>query len=1747
MQQVGARRRLAVLVLGALALTLALLLTSLTVQAQSDPTAAWNLRAEVLAGGGVALSWDAPAEDAGSITGYEILRRRPDRGENTLLSYVGDTRSNATTYTDLDATEPGEQYVYRVVALRGSSRSGRSNFARVVMPDPVPAGPEPADLAPFNLAVHVAAQGAALSWDAPAAGAATVTGYRVLRSVGESAMIILAEDTGSDDTTHIDASATTPGETYAYMVQALRGAEASQGSNTVSVSAPQVPDVLRSAASTRTAASAPSNLTASSSSGTTTLRWNAPAEDVSSVTGYQVLRGVAGAPLGIIEKTTGSTSTDYTDKWANRPGMPYTYQVKAVRGGGLSDGSNEASVTIPQSCMGASFNVSPVHVAVTAVPIVVTSTTDDYFVLYVKHTVDGVDREVAVAVVRGEAGTTTLGENLPALPKERYRVEKYLIASPADIDGDCIDDITELASPSTMNPVNPASQLPLTDGALTIPDRTTLETLAYNKSGREFLKFSFFDLDTNWPLLYFQHSVNHRHHRDFLSVANRTMDAAYGRGELIYYPDLTAPDGSKGFYIFWIADQFFIMQTSADYLTRIYTLLAASMPLLTDNLGFRIPNTNLLQLQSELPKLRASRMNLKFDEDIFTAASFEAMNPGDGYGLLRSLDTDDRPGPRDVVIYETLPNELPRVAGIISAAPQTPLSHVNLRAAQGNIPNAYIPDALTDPTIAPLIGGYVHYQVTGDGWQLSAATIGQVLDFFESSRPTGTQTPERDLTVTTIKPLSQIGFDDWNAFGVKAANLAVLRTLGFPTGTVPDGFAIPFYFYDDFMKANDLYDDVRVMLANQDFQTDIDTQEDELKKLRKKIRKASTPQWIIDALTAMHATYPDGQSLRYRSSTNNEDLPGFNGAGLYNSQTQKPSETTEDGIDKSLKQVYASLWNFGAFTERDFYRVDHLSSAMGVLVHPNYKDELVNGVAVSVDPAYGREDSYYFNSQVGEDLVTNPDAHSVPEEFLSHSDGAFTIVALSNLAPAAGQLLMTQAQMDQLTGHLKTIHDKFAELYGVAPGEEFAIEIEYKITSSNIVAIKQARPWVFADDALTPISSPPVSGNALTADFGGTTQHSGVPFVVNVLFNYHLTVGFAGFRDHGIVATGGTVTKASRVDSRDDYWEIHVTPDSGGTVRLQLVANRPCALPGALCAYDGRRLLTPHKLIVPGTVSNTAPTFSSPLFAGGASGLSVPENSFGNTVIGRAPVTDAQNDPLRFTLAASGETTELPFEIHPETGSIRVAVGADLDYEERSTYSVTVTATDDFGASNTATFNIDIEDINESGPVVPPPTSGGGGSFGGGGGGGGGPSGPSPSEVDFEWTVKRDIEELDSGHDTPTGLWSDGATLWVLENGDGADDAIYAYDLKTGERDEEREFELAETNRAPRGVWSDRTVLWVSDSGRNRLFAHDLESGERLEERDIALADRNRDARGIWSGDETMWVLDGGKDSLFAYDLGSGELLAEYALDSANSDPHGIWSDGVTVWVSDHGAKRLFAYRLEGEELTRNRDEEFGELSQASNNSPRGIWSDGDFMYVADESDDRVYTYNIPDAIDARLATLTLSGVDIGEFDPATTEYEGTPAAGVTETTVEATAVQRRTSVDVLPDDVDGDEENGHRVSLGGGAEITVTVTSPDGSRERVYRVAFEAPPVQLALAPTWTSIEWPGADEVTTAEAGLPDTVVAIYTWDEESRSWLAYFPGLEGVPGLNTLATFSTGATYWVAVGEGASWSVEAAPAER
>ncbi len=964
---------------------------------------------------------------------------------------------------------------------------------------------------------------------------------------------------------------------------------------------------------------------------------------------------------------------------------------------------------------------TPTAVDVTAVPIVVTSTTDDYFVLYVNHDIDGTQVDLPVLVKKGAAGTTTLAENVAALPAERYRVEKYLIADPADVDGDCIDDITELDDFGNMNPVNPAAAINFSDGALAISDQETFETLA---SAQWFLKFIIFNIDTDRPGVYFINTATHTLHNTFLDTVGLERSEVV-LGHMVYSPGLVAPDGSRGVYYCWGVGPSEPFSVAA----RTYTAVVAGMPLLNDNLAFFVSNAALPYLQSELPSYRASRINLVFTEDISAGIIFAALNPGEGYGRLRVLRPDQRPNPRDIVLYEALPNDLPRVAGIISTVLQTPLSHVNLRAVQNAIPNAYIHDALDNSVIAPLVGSYVRYEVTDDGWDLRAATLAEVNAHYASSRSATAQTPQRDLSVRAITPLSQIGFDDWDAFGVKAANVAVLGKRGFPDGTIPDGFAIPFYFYDEFMKHNNFYTRIQTMLDDRDFQTDFDTQESELKKLRKDIEDAETPAWIIAAIVEMNKSFADGVNRRYRSSTNNEDLPGFNGAGLYDSKSQKPSED-EDDLAKSLKEVYASLWNFRAFTERDFHRIDHLAAAMGILVHPSYQDELVNGVAVSFDPFSGRDDKYYVNSQVGEDLVTNPEPRSAPEEILLEKGGNYTVYATSNLVKP-GQLLMSGAQLSQLREHPKVIHDHFKGLYKPGSGEPFAMEIEFKVTSDNILAIKQARPWVFgpapASDAAGTValsSTQPRVDTSLTA---ALTDPDGAPSSITWLW------GRSSDQNNWTIIDGATAASYRPVAT-----------DVGNYLR-------------ATASYtDGHGPGKGAEAVSSNPVLGGAPLNRSPEFSDGPrTDRSIPENAPAGANIGDpVAAADADNDTLTYSLG--GADARL-FSVDSGTGQITVGVGTTLDYEAQSTYSVTVLVHDgkdadgntDTTTDDTITVTIHVTNVEEGTPPPPPPPPPpitGGGSRGGGGGGGGAPSNRSPSFIDGAATSRSVAENAVVGH-----------------------------------------------------------------------------------------------------------------------------------------------------------------------------------------------------------------------------------------------------------------------------------------------------------------------------------------------------------------------------------------------------------------
>ncbi|WP_428356664.1 PEP/pyruvate-binding domain-containing protein [Methyloprofundus sp.] len=413
----------------------------------------------------------------------------------------------------------------------------------------------------------------------------------------------------------------------------------------------------------------------------------------------------------------------------------------------------------------------------------------------------------------------------------------------------------------------------------------------------------------------------------------------------------------------------------------------------------------------------------------------------------------------------------------------------------------YMKNVQAIPEVAALIDQWVHYVVNENGVHIEPATEEEALKWLVDKIPAEATIPESDLSFTTPIPLTTVKHEDWIRVGVKAANVAELGKI-LADGIAPRGYALPFAMYDAFMRSsrcvgdmqvlcNDsdsvsFYDYVEQLLGSAEFNASLAVREQKLVELREMIESADVVQSLVDEIEAVRlfwepAGEPFSQKLRVRSSTNNEDLQGFNGAGLYSSFTHKPKEGK---LINSIKQVWGSLWTLRAFEERRLHRIDHLKTYMGVLIHPNYGDEQVNGVAISKNIYNPGWEGFYVNAQYGELSITNPEPietasgliNPIPDEFLitrlAASVSGFAwetqFIRHSNIeevydAPVTTENVLTQSEIDQLRENLQIIHAHFKKLYQGA--DDFAMDIEFKITetddgSRGNLAIKQARPWV---------------------------------------------------------------------------------------------------------------------------------------------------------------------------------------------------------------------------------------------------------------------------------------------------------------------------------------------------------------------------------------------------------------------------------------------------------------------------------------------------------------------------------------------------------------------------------------------------------------------------------------------------------------------------------------------------------------
>ncbi len=249
----------------------------------------------------------------------------------------------------------------------------------------------------------------------------------------------------------------------------------------------------------------------------------------------------------------------------------------------------------------------------------------------------------------------------------------------------------------------------------------------------------------------------------------------------------------------------------------------------------------------------------------------------------------------------------------------------------------------------------------------------------------------------------------------------------------------------------------------------------------------------------------------------------------------------------------------------------------------------------------------------------------------------------------------------------------------------------------------------------------------------------------------------------------------------------------------------------------------------------------------------------------------------------------------------------------------------------------------------------------------------------------------------PTGIWSDGTTMWVA---DFEDAKLYAYRMSDRSRDSGKDFTLDAANGSPVGIWSDGTTMWASDFSDGKLYAYRMSDRSRDSGKDFNTlsAAGNKFPEGIWSDGTTMWVADTGNDTVFAYDLSTRawDFEKDITLGPGHNSPMGVWSNGSTMWVSDWRDAKLYAYRMSDRSWDSGKDFAL----DADDESYEGIWSAGSTMWVASRDDAKLYAYdwNNPATgaptitgavrVDETLAAGARSIADADGLDAAIFEYQ---------------------------------------------------------------------------------------------------------------------------------------------------------------
>jgi hypothetical protein len=464
-------------------------------------------------------------------------------------------------------------------------------------------------------------------------------------------------------------------------------------------------------------------------------------------------------------------------------------------------------------------------------------------------------------------------------------------------------------------------------------------------------------------------------------------------------------------------------------------------------------------------------------DELFEGIDYQPLNPAVSIGQLRFIRAADLEteivGFRDIVVLDHVPNDISVTQGIITAEFQTPLSHINVLSQNRGTPNMALRDAMDDEALRALEGKWVQLTVELSHYEIEEVSEQEADAWWEEHKPSEVQVPGLDLSVTDFVDLDGLLDPEaedllgqikaaTRAVGGKAANYAGLTQI--EGLRVPVAFAIPVHFYMQFMEQNGFDERVRGLLADPDFENDGAVRQLELESLRAEMEAAPLdPDFEAALLEKLESEYP-GVRMRFRSSTNAEDLDGFTGAGLYTSKSAEVADDS-DPPSEAIREVWSSVWYFRAFEERSYRSIDHLAVGMALLVHPSFPDEEANGVALTGNPfdKSGVSPAFYVNVQYGEASVVQPESGITTDEYLHFYDlpnQPVTYYSESNLVEP-GTHVLTTAQVNELGQALDAIRSFYAPAYQASPW--WAMDVEFKFDAepgeTPVLWVKQARPF----------------------------------------------------------------------------------------------------------------------------------------------------------------------------------------------------------------------------------------------------------------------------------------------------------------------------------------------------------------------------------------------------------------------------------------------------------------------------------------------------------------------------------------------------------------------------------------------------------------------------------------------------------------------------------------------------------------